>query len=353
MKKTDAGVLTLVLVLTLVVVTGAWAGGRQEQAGSGATEIPTVAFVSNGPYTFWTYAHAGVLRAEQEFGVKVEFYKPPSATLEEQVRFIETMMARGVNGLAISVIDPINMTPFLNDIGANIPIVTFDSDAPESIRSAYVGMSNYAAGRLAGEKIREALPAGGNIMVFVGRLDAQNAIERRQGIIDELKGEPYAAVYPGVMSGQGRVEAGVWTILDTRTDGGDESRAKANVEDSLVRYPNIDLMIGLWSYNTPAIISAVEDAGKLGEVAIIGFDEEEVVIQGIKDGYVLGTIVQNPFEYGRTSVKVLSSLITGNSDEIPSNKLVDVPARFITAAEVEDFSVTLSQQLAVGQFFEN
>ncbi len=312
----------------------------------------TIAYVTNGPYTFWTYAHAGCLKAEMEFGVKVNFFKPPSATLEEQKRFIETQIAKGVDGLAISVIDPDNMTPFINEICAKIPVVMFDSDAPKSNRKAYIGMSNYAAGRLAGRKIEEQLPNGGNLVIFVGRLDAQNAVERRQGIIDELQGKPYAAQYPGKMTPQGRVNCGKWTILDTRTDGGDESRAKGNAEDILVKYPDLDLMIGLWSYNTPAIISAVQDAGKQGEIKIIGFDEEVVVLRGIKDGYVAGTIVQNPYEYGRTSIEVLYKLIKKMDAGIPPDKLVDVPARVITADKVDGFMADLNKQLAVGEFFE-
>ncbi|HVP17606.1 MAG TPA: sugar-binding protein [Spirochaetia bacterium] len=340
--NTPRKVVAMLATLFLLTAAFAWSQGQPI----------TIAYVSNGPYTFWTYAHAGCLMAEQQFGIKVNFFKPPTATLEEQKRFIETQMAKGVSGLAISVIDPDNMTPFINEICRKIPVVMFDSDAPKSNRLAYIGMSNYAAGRLAGQKIKEQLPAGGQLVIFVGRLDAQNAVERRQGIIDELQGKPYAAQYPGKMTPQGRVDCGTWTILDTRTDGGDESRAKGNVEDILVKYPNLDLMIGLWSYNTPAIISAAQDAGVVGKVKIIGFDEEAVVLQGIKDGYVAGTIVQNPYEYGRTSSEILYKLITKKDAKIPANKLVDVPARFITKDNVGPFIDSLNKQLAVGQFFE-
>ena len=337
----------LVALMVLVALVGVGTISSAQ-----ATKQITIAYVSNGPYTFWTYAHAGCIKAEQEFGVKVNFFKPPSATVEEQKRFIETQMAKGIDGLAISVIDPDNMTPFLNEIGAKIPVVMFDSDAPKSNRRAYVGMSNYAAGRLAGQKIKEQLPDGGKLVIFVGRLDAQNAVERRQGIIDELLGKPYAAQYPGQMTPQGRVNCGKWTILDTRTDGGDESRAKGNAEDILVKYPDLNLMIGLWSYNTPAIISAVQDAGKLGKMKIIGFDEEVVVLHAIKDGNAAGTIVQNPYEYGRTSVELLYKIISGKDPGIPANKLVDVPARYITKDMVDNFIETLNKHLAVGEFFE-
>jgi len=338
-------VLVTLLVLTLVSLGSVCAAEEEKQI--------TVAYVSNGPYTFWTYAHAGCIMAERQFGIKVEFFKPPNAMAEEQIRFIEAMLAKGVDGLAISVIDPVNMTPFLNKVAAEIPIVMFDSDAPESDRKAYIGMSNYAAGRIAGEAIKHELPDGGDLVIIVGRLDAQNAVERRQGIIDELQGKPYYAQYPGEMTPQGtNIKCDKWVILDTRTDGGDESRCKANVEDMLVKYPDLDLLIGLWSYNTPAIISAAKDADKLGKLKIIAFDEEEVVLQAIKDGYVYATIVQNPYEYGRTSCEVITKLIKGEDAGIPEDKLVDVPARLITADKVDDFKADLNVKLAVGEFFE-
>jgi len=308
------------------------------------------ALSSNAPATFWTHARAGTVIAEQELGVQVEFYMPPGGSVEEQKRFVETMLAKGVDGIALSVIDPENMTPFLNEIVAEVPLVLTDSDAPNSNRLAYVGMSNYAAGRMAGEAIKGQLPDGGEIGIFVGMIDAQNAIERRQGIIDELKGLPYAAQYPGEMTpAEPNIQAGKWVILDTRTDNVDESRAKANAEDLLVKNPGVDLMIGLWGYNTPAIISALGDAEKLGEIKIVGFDEDVTVLQGIKDGYVAGTVVQNPFEYGRKSIEVLYKLAKGEDAGIPEDKLIDVPARYITKDQVDEFMVTIEKQLKIGE----
>jgi ribose transport system substrate-binding protein len=246
--------------------------------------------------------------------------------------YIESMLAKGVDGIAISVIDPDNMTPFMNEVAAQVPLVMFDSDAPKSDRLAYIGMSNYAAGRMAGQAIKEQLPDGGEF------------------VIDELQGKPYADQYPGEMSAaEPNIQCDKWLVLDTRTDGGDESRAKGNAEDMLVKYPEMDLMIGLWSYNTPAIITAVKDAGKFGEMKIIGFDEEEVVLQAIKDGQVAGTIVQNPYEYGRTSVEVLYKVIMG----VPARYIVKDPATTkLSAVEVDEFWSTIKKQLETGQAAE-
>ena len=81
-------------------------------------------------------------------------------------------------------------------------MVMFDSDADAATtnRKAYVGISNYGRVEWLARKIAKALPSGGKFIIFVGKLDVQNAIERRQGIIDELSGEPPAEFYPGKMT---------------------------------------------------------------------------------------------------------------------------------------------------------
>ena len=69
---------------------------------------------------------------------------------------------------------------------------------------------------------------------------------------------------------------------------------------------------------------------KLDRVKVAGFDEDDVTLQGIKNGTVIGTVVQNPYEYGYQSVRVLSELLKGNKKVIPASKYIDVPARAVT-----------------------
>jgi ribose transport system substrate-binding protein len=116
-------------------------------------------------------------------------------------------------------------------------------------------------------------------MVFVGTLDAANAQQRLQGIKDTLQNTNIK-------------------ILDVRTDNADRVRAKANAVDTFVKYPDVAALVGLWSYNGPAITGAVRDAGKVGKVKIICFDEEDETLQGIKEGTIYSTVVQQPFEFG-------------------------------------------------------
>jgi ABC-type sugar transport system substrate-binding protein len=203
----------------------------------------TIAFVTNNASDYWILARKGTEKAANELkDYKVQFVMNPSTdAAAAQKQKLQDLVTDGVKGIAVSPVDPTNQTPDLNTIAAKALLITQDSDAPTSNRVCYIGTDNVAAGKMAGEAVKKALPDGGKIMVFVGKKDAQNAKERYQGLQESLKGSKV-------------------TIIDIRTDDGDRARAKQNVADALVAYPDIAGCVGLWSYNGPAIYSAVKDA---------------------------------------------------------------------------------------------
>jgi len=341
------GLLLFLAVLLIFSITAVGAAAAEDAA----DEKPFIGFITNGPYEFWTYAAAAVEILKIDLDIDVEFLLPPNGLPEEQKRFIESLVARNVDGIGISVTDPDNVTPFLNEIIETVPMVMFDSDAPKSNRLAYVGMSNYAAGRMAGEAVKEVLPDGGSFVIIVGRLDAQNAIERRQGMIDELNGLAYQAQYPGEMTANTpNIKLGSkWTLLETRTDGGDQSKAKSNAEDAILKFPDMDLMVGMWSYSSPAIISAVSDAGLLGEMEIIGFDMENELLQAVKDGNAYAALGQDPFTYAVKTIEALAKVARGEDPGIPADGLIDVPAIKITIDNIDEAWNKYKTQLANGR----
>jgi ribose transport system substrate-binding protein len=206
----------------------------------------------------------------------------------------------------------------INDTAKMALVITQDSDAPSCDRALYIGTDNVAAGRQAGELIKEALPEGGKIMVFVGKSDARNAAERLQGIKEALAGS--------------KVE-----ILDVRTDDTDRARAKSNAADTLVKHPDVAALVGLWSYNGPAILNAVKEAGKAGQVKIVCFDEEDETLAGVKDGAIFATVVQQPYEFGYQSVKIMAQILKGDKSAIPANKQINVPTLVIKKDGVDAF----------------
>jgi len=292
---------------------------KNDNAASSGGKSFKLAFVTNNASDYWTIARKGVEKADAEMNdVTVDFKMPGSGAADEQKRIIDDLISVGVNGIAISPVDPDNQTQLINDTAKKALVITQDSDAPSSDRALYIGTDNVAAGRQAGDLVKEALPNGGKIMVFVGKSDARNAAERFQGLKEALQGS--------------NVE-----IIDIRTDDTDRARAKTNAADTLVKYPEVAAMVGLWSYNGPAILNAVKDAGKVGQVKIICFDEEDETLAGVKAGAIFATVVQQPFEFGYQSVKLMAQILGGDKSAIPASKQINVPTLVIKKDGVEEF----------------
>ena len=214
--------------------------------------------------------------------------------------------------------------PMLDRVARRCLLFTHDSDAPESQRACYIGTDNLAAGRQAGELVKEALPQGGKIMGFVGSLDAQNAADRYAGVKQALAGSPVQ-------------------IIGARTDDTDRIRAKANVADTLVEYPDVAALVGLWGYNGPVIVNAVKDAGKVGAVKVICFDEEDETLQGLRDDVVYATVVQQPFEFGYQTVKLMNGVIGGDQSLMPADKKIIFAPLAINKDKVEEYSAKLKR----------
>lgn len=284
-----------------------------------------LAFVTNNASDFWTIARKGCEKADEELpDVSVEFKIPPDGSAAEQKRIVDDLLAKGINGIAISPVNPDNQTQMINDVAKQALVFTQDSDAPKSERACYVGTDNVAAGRQAGTLIKEALPQGGKIIMFVGNRDTRNAQERMQGIEEVLKGSNI-------------------TIIGVRTDEANRVRAKANVSDALVKDPDVVALVGLWSYNGPAILNALREAGKVGQVKIICFDEEDETLAGVKEGAIYATVVQQPYEFGYQAIKLMAKVIAGDKSAIPANKQVIVPTLIIKKDNVEEFTKKINQ----------
>ncbi len=313
--------------LLVPALAGIVAGALLAGGGADAQDKKTLALVTNASADFWTIARRGVEKAQTELpDYTTEMYVVSEATAAEQRRILDNLLTNGVAGVSISAIDPANSNEILNKVAEQAVLFTTDSDAPESNRVLYIGTDNVAAGEQAGELIKKALPDGGEIMLFVGTMGAANARERVEGIRKVLEGT--------------KVE-----IVDIRTDEVDFARAKRNIEDTLTTYPDIDGIVGLWSYNTPQIVEAVRAAGKEGQVKIIGFDEDPVTLRGIADGIIEATVVQQPYEFGYQSMKLLAKYIEGDKSFIPENELMIIPTKVIDSSKVAEFQKTMADLL--------
>jgi len=285
-----------------------------------------LAFVSNNAATFWTIARTGCEAAAKDLGnVDVDFRIPSTGSAAEQQQILDDLVAKGVDGIAVSPIDPKNQIDFLNKIAAQTLLICCDSDAADSKRVCYIGTDNFAAGQEAGKLIKEALPNGGKIMVFVGYADAQNAKDRFGGIKKELEGSNVS-------------------IIDLRTDDTDNVRAQKNAEDTLVKYPDVAALVGLYNYNGPAILNAVRSAGQAGKVKIVCFDENAETLDGVASGDIYGTVVQQPYEFGRQSITRMAKYLGGDKDALAGGKQI-IPTRSLKKDDIAGFKAELAKIL--------
>jgi ribose transport system substrate-binding protein len=310
----------LLLAATAVLALGALSGASQGQGKK------TLAFVVNGASDFWKAAEAGVKKAQGELpNYTLTFKYPEQSSAAIQTRIMDDLVAAGVAGILVSPVDPKTMGDALNRVGGQVALFTTDSDAPNSKRIVYIGSSNVDAGKQAGQLMVKAMPNGGKCMGFVGLPGADNARERIEGVKEVIKGT--------------KIE-----LVDVRADDIDQTRAKRNVEDTIAARPDINCMVGFYSYNTPRIYEALKDAGKIGKVTIIGFDEDAITLGGVKEGTIVGTVVQQPYEWGYQGMKQMAKYLEGDKSFIPANKLIIIPTRIIEKGNVDAFWAELKDR---------
>jgi ribose transport system substrate-binding protein len=287
-----------------------------------ADDKPTLAFVANGASDFWKAAEAGMKKAQAELpDYTLEFKYPEQSSVAIQQTLMDNLVTAGVKGIMVSAVDP-KATEVLDKIAGQTALFTTDSDAPNSKRIAYIGSSNVLAGGQAAEIAKKAMPDGGKCMGFVGLLDAANYKERAQGFVEGLKGTKI-------------------TLVDTRGDDIDQTRAKSNVEAALAANPEVTCMVGFYSYNTPRIYEALKDAGKLGKITIVGFDDDPITLGGVKEGTIAGTVVQQPFEWAYQGFKLMAAYLKDNKTPMPARGQLIIPTKVLYAADIDPYAANL------------
>lgn len=289
-------------------------------------ERPRFAFVVNVPTDrFWDIAFAGCLKAAAEENVTVEFHAPNEATAQQQKQIVEALMSRGIDGMAISPLNPESLGLVLDKAAELFPVICQDSDAVNSKRACYIGTDNVALGRKLGELAKEAIHDGGEVALLVGQLDVANAKERQQGVLEALEGSKLK-------------------VIGTFTDGGQLAEAKRVATDVIARNPSLAGMIGLWGYNAPQAVNALRGSSS-GQVKVIGSDESVETMRAIQEGKQYASVAQKPFEFGYQSIKMLAKLHRGETADLPEDRKIFVDTYVITRGNLQAVEQDIEQML--------
>jgi ribose transport system substrate-binding protein len=304
-----------------------------------------IGVVTNCTAEFWSIAEAGARKAAKDFDVEVQFRQPEKDfDAAVQMPIIESWVNQGMNGIAVSVIDPKGQTEDLARIAKKLPLITMDNDADQTGRLCYIGIDNYQAGRAVGRIVKKTLPNGGTVAVFIGSTKSANGKARTQGVLDELAGETNAtgtpAQHPIKPELSGKMFGKYFLVDGEAKEDNSPNNAEPTAAAVLGRVKGLpDLcMVGLYAYNPPAILEQAKALNMANQIKIVGFDEAWVTLKGIADGEIVATVVQDPFQYGYKSVEVLAAKARGDDSKIRAMIESPIPYRIVTKDGVPDAS---------------
>jgi ribose transport system substrate-binding protein len=272
---------------------------------------------------FFDQARDGCKRAEKELGGRVQcMYIGPGehGGGEEQVQVLADLIARRVDGIAVSPSNAAAVARVLDSAKrAKIPILTWDSDLldkDKALRLAYVGTHNYDIGVNQAKLVQQIKPKGGTVCLQSGGAAAANHNERLQGIRDTLSGRKSASPPGDRLTGQNG-----WTEADgcpLYTDD-DFPRAVQQMEDILAKYPDLDAFISTGGFPqfVPQAYRRVAEKYKAkiadGSLALVVADTLPVQMELLKAGLSNGQVGQRPFEMGYKSMYFLKDIKEGKA----------------------------------------
>jgi len=265
--------------------------------------------------------------------VEVLYVASVNSDAAEQVRVIEDVISKGVSGIGVSCNDPTALKDVIDKaIDAGIPVMTWDSDSPESKRFTYLGVSNYEGGKAAADLLIKAMGTKGKVAVLTGVPGAFNLEERIRGFKDGIKD------YPDI------------EIVTTVACDDDINKGVQVVEEVMQAHPDLNgwFFVGLWPlFAERGSMPLWEAAAKSGTLKTVAFDTLPVELELLKDGYLSGLVGQKYWGWGYDTIQMLYDYIVNNKRyeswtdsgmDIVTIKNVDA---MIEAWETQDFTKPL------------
>jgi ribose transport system substrate-binding protein len=280
-----------------------------------------IAVIPKVAVPFFDDCNNGAKAAADKLGVQYQWVVPQNTQGSTQVRILEDLIAKKVDGIAISVNEPKSVEAAIKKaMASGIKVLTFDSDSAKSGRSMYIGTINAAAGETMGESMAKAINGEGDVAILTGQLGAANLNERIAGIKKSL------AKYP--------------KIKVVATEGTEDDLAKAvSTTESIFRAnPKLKGIFGVSQVGGPAVskvMATKEFASKKDAVKVFAFDDLPDTVKGVKEGYIQGIMVQRPVTMGRLSVEHLVKQITG---EEKTSKDVDTGVNVVTSQNLGSYT---------------
>ncbi|WP_226036661.1 sugar-binding protein [Aquibacillus saliphilus] len=248
-------------------------------------------------HDYWRLVGEGAKKAESTYEAIVEYVGPKRSNPEEQLKLFDMAIKSKVDGIIVQALND-DFTPMINKaVKEGIPVITVDTDAPESLRSAYIGTDNYKAGQLAGQALIE--DTGGKAIVGIVTGGMDNAHHQHRLRLEGFKDT--IAQVEGIK---------VVALAESKLT---RVKAEEKAYKMLTEHEDITAFYGTSSLDGMGIVAAANTLNKLNDLYVMTFDTLDENIQLLEKGDIDTIIGQQPFEMGERSIKIMLDLIKGKS----------------------------------------
>lgn len=268
------------------------------QGGAGDVRVAFVSQVEGIPY--FSGFNTGADRAAAELGVTYDQAGPAKADSAEQKRIVDGLVAQGYDAIAISPLDPTSMNGAIADaLEAGVKVATSDADAPDSDRQVFVSQaSDEALGAAVMDELAKAMGESGQYAIVSGAPDV--ATFNNWVAAAEAQRE---ARYPDME-----------LVGDIRHTV-DSAEALREAQNLITAYPDLKGIIAVPSTAVPGVAQAVQNANKIGEIAVTGFGSPKTAGPFLESGAMTSTVLWDVEDLGYLTVWALVQLVEGNEFE--------------------------------------
>jgi simple sugar transport system substrate-binding protein len=245
---------------------------------------------------FAPFLRAGVQQAADELGVNAQFVGPVGADAEAQIAELESLVEAGLDGLAISSVSTDALAPIINRfLERGIPVVTYNTDNPDSNRLTFAGQDLVTSGYEAAKILAELLDGEGDVLITTLDAAAQWSIDRETGARNAF------SEYPGI------------TVLTTVNTGTEPQQIYANIENAMLANPTVSGILSLECCSLPPAGEYVKRNGLGDQVTVVGFDELPDTLSLIQEGFIAASVSQAPERQGYEAVRMLVDFLNGET----------------------------------------
>jgi ribose transport system substrate-binding protein len=255
-----------------------------------APEEKYILIAHNTKIAYWQSAAQGIAHAAAEMKVKSEFDGPDTHDPQGEHDAFKRAVAMKPSGILVSVTDASVLTPDINAaIEQNIPVITIDSDAPESKRLFFVGTDNYNAGLIGGRMMAKLLNGRGNVVIYT--------IPNQSNLKDRLQG--YQSAFAD------HTDVKVMQVVDMNGNGDVAFDSAKKLLDSKAK---VDGFACLEAVSCGAVADVVSRANMAGKIAMVAMDTDPLTVDWINKGVISATIAQKPYTMAYYGTKLLDDI---------------------------------------------